>query len=40
MSASVDFLSFVVGSCLLITALTPVILIALFIRDWIKEALW
>jgi hypothetical protein len=40
MSVSVSMLSFLVGSALSITIAAPVVLMALFVRDWKKGDLW
>ena len=40
MIASEAFLAFIVTVAVGITAVTPFILIYLWIRDWIKQQLW
>ncbi|MDZ7660891.1 hypothetical protein [Thiohalophilus sp.] len=40
MTASVTFLAVVVTAAVAMSAVTPLILIYLWIRDWIKEQLW
>lgn len=40
MTASVTFLGTLVSIALLITLVSPVVLLALLIRDWKKRTLW
>jgi len=40
MTASVELLSILVSTALLLTITTPVILIILLIRDWKRGTLW
>lgn len=40
MIASETFLAFIVTVAVGISALTPIILIYLWIRDWMKKQLW
>jgi len=40
MTASLGFLSTLVGIAVLITAISPLILIIIFIRDWKGKKLW
>ena len=40
MTAGVSFLSVVVTAAVAMTAVTPFILIYLWIRDWKKQQLW
>lgn len=40
MIASVELLSFLVVSALVLTIATPIILIVLFIRDWKRGSQW
>ncbi len=40
MMISAAFLTFMVGSALVVTVASPFILLFLFIRDWIKGDLW
>ena len=40
MIASAGFLTFIVTAAVAVSTLTPLILIYLWIRDWIKQQLW
>lgn len=40
MTASVGLLGLMVGIALAVTALTPVILLILWIKDWLQGRLW
>lgn len=40
MMASLNFLSLLVGTAVVITAISPVILLILLIRDWKGNKLW
>ena len=40
MTASLTFLSTLVGTAVFVTALSPIILIILLIRDWRGNKLW
>lgn len=40
MTASLTFLSTLVGTAVFVTALSPIILIILLIRDWKGKQLW
>lgn len=40
MTASLSFLSLLVGTAVFVTALSPLILIILLIRDWKGNKLW
>lgn len=40
MTASTGFLAFIVTAAVAVSTLTPLILIYLWIRDWIKKQLW
>ena len=40
MTASLNFLSLLVGTAVLVTALSPLILIILLIKDWKGNKLW
>lgn len=40
MTISVSALALLVGTATVITALAPILLIVLWIRDWLKKQLW
>ena len=40
MTASLSFLSILVGTAVAVTALSPIVLIFLFYRDWKGKQLW
>ena len=40
MTASLSFLTFLVGAAVFVTALSPVLLIILLIQDWKGNKLW
>ena len=40
MMASIGFLSVMVTLALVVTILTPVILLVLWTRDWLRKQLW
>ncbi len=40
MTASVEFLSFLVYLALTVTAIAPIVLLALWVRDWLKKEIW
>ena len=40
MTASVGFLTFLVGAALLITMVSPIVLIIFLIRDWKRGEQW
>ena len=40
MIASELFLATIVGAAVLVTAISPIVLIALLVRDWKRKQLW